>query len=146
MPEVDVITVQNNDEKRSSEPTFLARASAIRTPRHLRAANNPASVKTRCNQSQNNAHYFAAVVSPDWQVARLGWLFNVLKSLQKKEIISYPYGWVASKRKLKGFITPANGNCRWRKNLRVKHTIRFYYSTQLMNRYRKKILRILRPF
>lgn len=64
MPEVDVITVQNNDEKPVHQNQRSERQERQRrTPRHLRAANNQR--RRRNQEPKSPMPLFAAVVSPE---------------------------------------------------------------------------------
>lgn len=72
MPEVDVITVQNNDEKPVHQNQRSERQERQRrTPRHLRAANNQ---RRRRNQEPKSPMPLFALrwFRLNWQVARLG--------------------------------------------------------------------------
>lgn len=107
MPEVDVITVQNNDEKPVHQNQRSERQERQRrTPRHLRAANNQR--RRRNQEPKSPMPLFAAVVSPELASGK-AWIDYSTVNLPKENHFLSVDELLEQEKTKKGFITPAMG-------------------------------------
>lgn len=108
MPEVDVITVQNNDEKPVHQNQRSERQERQRrTPRHLRAANNQR--RRRDQEPKSPMPLFAAVVSPELASGKAWIDYSTVNLPKENHFLSVDE--LAGKRKLKRVYHASNGNC-----------------------------------
>ncbi|HHF5507597.1 TPA: ribonuclease E [Haemophilus influenzae] len=123
MPEVDVITVQNNDEKPVHQNQRSERQERQRrTPRHLRAANNQR--RRRNQEPKSPMPLFAAVASPELASGK-AWIDYSTVNLPKENHFLSVDELLEQEKTKKGFITPAMGIVVEEKSLDVKPALDF---------------------
>ncbi|HHF7211040.1 TPA: ribonuclease E [Haemophilus influenzae] len=123
MPEVDVITVQNNDEKPVHQNQRSERQERQRrTPRHLRTANNQR--RRRNQEPKSPMPLFAAVASPELASGK-AWIDYSTVNLPKENHFLSVDELLEQEKTKKGFITPAMGIVVEEKSLDVKPALDF---------------------